>query len=190
MRFGQHDQLAIVPQWPSGSGRFLSHDVLKRATGARAIQAHNEKPRLMGITRRGLSGKEVCRSWAATLRDSNAMSCDGTMTGLPHRPGIMNLPTGFLKSGEGIEGQRPPNLRPYPQPNFVLAFALEHTTREAVYGIGLPRTRGELSRLVFTLVRTVPSHIDKPIRFPSVPGEGHLLNGIGGWRGQKRAPGE
>jgi hypothetical protein len=48
--------------------------------------------------------------------------------------------------------------------------------------------RGELSRLVFTLVRTVPPHIDKPTGFPSVPGEGRLLNDIGGWRGQKRAP--
>jgi hypothetical protein len=46
--------------------------------------------------------------------------------------------------------------------------------------IGLQNPRGELSRLVFTLVRTVPSHIGKPTGFPSVPGEGNLLNDIGG----------
>jgi hypothetical protein len=40
---------------------------------------------------------------------------------------------------------------------------------------------------VFTLVRTVPPHIDKPTGFPSVKGEG---NDIGGWRAQKRAPRE
>jgi hypothetical protein len=65
-----------------------------------------------------------------------------------------------------------------------------HTRFVVIPLISLHSPRGELFRLVFTFVPTVPLHIDKPIRFPSVPGEGHLLNGIGGWRGQKRAPGE
>jgi hypothetical protein len=108
MRFSQHDQLAIVPQWPSGSGRFLSHDVLKRATGARAIQAHNEKPRLMGSPGGACLGKEACRSWAAAPRDTKAMSREATMTGLPHRPGIYGLTNGLRRVMMGIRMNEPP----------------------------------------------------------------------------------
>jgi hypothetical protein len=43
----------------------------------------------------------------------------------------------------------------------------------------------ELSWLVFTLIRTVPSHIDKPGSSAEVKGISH--NGIAEWRGQKRA---